>query len=87
MDGLFETRTSAELLQQFNCGAHGVKGRDLQDAGIVEASDTFILVFLQQGFEHGPGLLTVLGKDVAFSHVVGPLAPGERGLVESDVGR
>ncbi len=60
-------------------------GSDLQDARIVEVGDAFVLVFLEQGFEHGAGLLAVLGEDVALADILGPLAPGERRLVEGHV--
>ena len=48
-------------------------------------SDAFVLVLLQQGFEHGAGLRAVLGEDVALADVLGALAAGERRLVEGDV--
>ena len=61
------------------------KGGICRMRGIVEVDDAFVLVFLQQGFEHGAGLRAVLGEDVALADVVGPLAAGERRLVEGDV--
>ena len=42
----------------------------------------FVLILLQQGFQHGAGLRAVLGEDIALADVVGPLAAGERRLVE-----
>ena len=41
--------------------------------------------FCEQRFEHGAGLRAVLGEHVALADVLGPLAPGERRLVEGDM--
>ena len=60
-------------------------GANLKDPRIVEVDDAFVLVFLQQGFEHGAGLRAVLGEDIALADVLGALAAGERRLVEGDV--
>ena len=53
--------------------------------GSSRLSDAFVLVLLQQRFEHGAGLRAVLREDVALADVLGPLAAGERRLVEGDV--
>ena len=39
----------------------------------------------EQRIEHGAGLRPILGEHVALPDVLGPLAPGERRLVEGDV--
>ena len=41
--------------------------------------------FCEQRVEHGAGLRAVLGEHVALADVLGPLAAGERRLVEGDV--
>ncbi len=85
VDGLLKAVSSAEFLEKFNRSTHGVKRGDLQDARIVKVSDAFVLVFLEQGFEHGAGLLAVLGEDIALADILRPLTPGERRLVEGHV--
>ena len=85
MDGFLEAVSSAEGLEKFDRSTHGVKGGDLQNTRVVKVGDAFILVFLEQGFEHGAGLLAVLGEDVALADILRPLAPGERRLVEGHV--
>ena len=62
-----------------------VEGRDLQDAWVVKIDDALVLVFLQQGVEHGAGLRAVFGEHVALADIVGALAAGERRLVKGDV--
>ena len=74
-----------KCLDEFDRCAHGVERRNLQDVRIVEVGDAFVLVFLEQGFEHGAGLRAVLGEDIALADVVGALAAGERRLVEGHV--
>lgn len=78
MNSFLKTIPSAEFVEQFNRRAHGVEGRYFQDARIVAAGDAFVLVFLQQGFEHGARLRPIAGEHVA-------LAPRERRLVEGHV--
>ena len=82
---LFRSRAAAELTDELDGGAHGGEGGDLQDAQVVKVGDAFVLVFLEQGLEHGAGLGAVFGEDVALADVVGALAPGERRLIEGDV--
>ena len=76
---------SAELLDEFDGVPMVSKGGICRMRGIVEVDDAFVLVLLQQRFEHGAGLRPVLGEDVALADVLGPLAAGERRLVEGHV--
>ena len=52
------------------------------DSTLVDAA---VGVLVEQGLEHGAGLVAVLGEDVALLHLVGALAARERRLVEGDV--
>jgi len=86
VDGVLEIGAAAELSDELQWRAHITEGRDFQHPDVVEAGyDPFILILGEQGFEHGAGLRAVLGEHVALFHVVGPVAPGERRLVEGDV--
>ena len=86
MHGVLETGSGAELLDQLERCAHRVERWDLQHLHIVQpADDAFVLVLREQSFQDGAGLRAVLGEHVALFHVVGPVAPGERRLVEGDV--
>src|SRR4030067_2081717 len=85
MGGLLKAASSAEVLEKFNRGTHGIKGGDLQDTGVVEAGNAFVLVFLEQGFEQRAALLAVFGEDIALANILRPLTPGERRLVEGNV--
>ena len=61
------------------------EGRDLQHVGVVEIEHALVGVFGQQRIEHGAGLRPVFREHVALLDVLGPLAAGERLLVEGDV--
>lgn len=56
MDGFLEAVAAAEGFQQLDRGTHRVKRRESQDARVVEAGDSLVLVLLQQRFEDGPRL-------------------------------
>ena len=60
-------------------------GETLQDARIVEACDAFVLIFLEQGFQHRAGLRAVLGEDIALADILHALASGERRPIEGHV--
>src|SRR5271157_3225980 len=82
MDGAFEVGAGSELADQLERRSHGVEGRDLEDARVIETDDALVLILLEQRFEHGPGLRTILREYVALADVVGALAAGERGTAE-----
>ncbi len=57
------------MLDELRHSTHAGEGGDLQQARVSEASDyALILIFVQQGFEHGAGLRTVLGEHIALAH-------------------
>ena len=85
VDGLGEIGAGAELPDQLERRAHLADRRDLQHLGIIEVQHALVAVFGQERLQHRAGLRAVFCEDVALAHVVGPLAPGQRGLVESDV--
>jgi len=85
VNGVGEDCLGAELLDQLKGRPHGIEGRDLQDAGIVKIDHALVLIFFQQRFQHGAGLGTVLGKDIALKKVLHALPPGERWLIKRHV--
>jgi hypothetical protein len=85
MDGLLESRAAAEGFDQFHGGSHGGEGGDPEDLRIVQVGDAVVLVFLEDGLQHGAGLIAVLGEDVSLADIVGPLPAGEGRPVEGYV--
>ena len=85
MDGLDETRSSAEDLDQLNRRAELGKGWDAQNGDIVEVEHTLVGVLGQQRVEHSAGLVSVLVEHIALLDVVGPLTPGQRLGIEGDM--
>jgi hypothetical protein len=63
-----------------------VEGREFQHLGIFNVLYAVVGKFVEQGFEHGAGLLAVRAEHIALLDVVGALAPGQRLLVEGDMG-
>ena len=85
MDRGDEAVLAAEGANEFNAGAERAKRRDRQHVGIVEVEHALVGIFGKQGIEHGARLPAVFGEHVALLDVLGPLAPGQRLLVESDM--
>ena len=87
LHGLLVVGLAAEdLVDDLDGGSDPVEGLELEDLRGFQAGDAFVGVFVEQGFEHGVGLVAVLGEVVTLLDLVGALAPGERGLAEGDVG-
>src|SRR5690606_984950 len=76
---------AAEEFHDLDGGAEAGERIDLEDVERLDAAQAAVGVFLEEGFEHGAGLVAVVGEDVAFFHAVGALAAGERRLVVGDV--
>ena len=85
VDGLDETRSSAEDLDQLNRRAELGKGWDAQNGDIVEVEHTLVGVLGEQRVEHSAGLVSVLVEHIALLDVVGPLTPGQRLGIEGDM--
>jgi hypothetical protein len=84
-NGLLEICSRTEVPDELDGCAHAVERRDAQDLRILQVEDALILVFVEQRVEHGASLLAVPREHVALADVVGPLAAGERRLVEGDM--
>ena len=65
--------------------AQRVQGRDTEHVGIVEVEHPLVGILLEQSGQNGTGLVAVFRENIAFLDVGGPLAPGERLAIESDV--
>src|SRR5262245_9618994 len=86
MHSALEVSACAEVFDELRHGAHAGEGGDLQQARVSETCDyAVVLIFVQQGFEHGTGLWAVLGEHIALAHVGHALAAGEWRLVEGNV--
>ena len=78
MHGEHEIRARPELLDELKGRSHRIKRRDLQNARVPKIDDALVLVFLQQRFEHGAGLRTIFGENIALADIVCALAARER---------
>lgn len=76
LDGGVECRACPEFLDELERCSHRIERRNLQDSRVTQIDDALILIFLQQGLQHGAGLGTVFGEDIALAHVVGPARGG-----------
>src|SRR5438552_8831679 len=86
MHGALEVGASAKVSDELRHSTHAGEGGDLQEARVIETGDhAVVLIFVQQGFEHGTGLRAVLGEHIALAHVGHAVATGEWWLVEGDV--
>ena len=86
MDGVFEPFPRTEFLDELDGCPHGIERGNFQNPDVIESGDNaFILIFCQQGFQHGTGLRAVLGEHIALAHVIGPVAARQRRLVEGDM--
>ena len=86
MHSALEVSASAKVFDELRHSTHAGEGGDLQQARVSEAGDyALVLIFVQQGFEHGAGLRAVLGEHIALAHVGHAVAAGERWLVEGNV--
>ena len=70
MHGALEVSTSAEVFDELRHRTHASEGGNLQQTRVSETSDhAVVLIFVQQGFEHGTGLRAVLGEHIALAHI------------------
>jgi hypothetical protein len=84
-DGLQVGVLAPNLLDDLDRRAERREGLHLEDAHVLDVVDAFVRELVEQGFEHGPGSIAVLGEVVPLAHVVGALLARERGLVEGHV--
>jgi len=85
VNGFLKAVSSPEAFKKFEGSAHGVERRNFKNAGIIETGDPFVLIFLEQGFEYGPGRLAVFCEDITLSDILRTIAPGKRRLVEGHI--
>ena len=67
MDGLLEAVPVAERLDELRPACPSRRRAESAGCGVVEVEDAFVLIFLQQRFEHGAGLRAVFGEHVALA--------------------
>src|SRR5215475_768372 len=86
MHSALKVSARAEVFDELRHRTHAGEGGDLQQARVSETGDyAVVLIFVQQGFEHGTGLWAVLGEHIALAHVGHAVTAGERWLVKGDV--
>ena len=78
-------RLTAESADDFDRRAKLVQGLDLEDVDVLDRSDALVGVLVEQGVEHGPGLLAVLGEVVLLPDLVGSLLASQRRLIVGDM--
>src|SRR5712691_13563269 len=68
MHSALEVSASTKVFDELRDSTHAGEGGDLQQARVSEASEyALVLIFVQQGFEHGAGLWAVLGEHIALT--------------------
>ena len=85
MEGREVVGFAAEQVDDFHRRAKGGERIDLEDVERLEALEAGIGILVEQGFEHGAGLVAVAGEDVATAHLGHALAAGARRPVKGHV--
>ena len=86
MHSTLEVSAAAKVSDELRHSTHAGEGSNLQEARIIEAGDyAVVLIFVQQGFEHGTGLRAVVGEHIAFADISHAVTASEWWLVEGDV--